>query len=39
MHANLVIRGFVKHPEDWPWSGWSFYEKGEVELIRVDVEE
>jgi putative transposase len=39
MHANPVIRGLVKHPEDWPWSSWSFYEKGETGLIRVDVEE
>ncbi len=39
MHANPVIRGLVKHPEDWPWSSWSFYEKGEVGLVRVDVEE
>jgi putative transposase len=39
MHANPVIRGLVKHPGDWPWSSWSFYEKGEVGLVRVDVEE
>jgi putative transposase len=39
MHANPVIRGLVKHPKDWPWSSWSFYEKGEVGLVRVDVEE
>ena len=39
MHANPVIRGLVKHPEDWPWSSWAFYEKGETGLIRVDVEE
>jgi len=37
--ANPVIRGLVKHPKDWPWSSWSFYEKGEVGLIRVDVAE
>jgi putative transposase len=39
MHANPVIRGLVKHPKDWPWSSWSFYEKREVGLIRMDVEE
>ena len=39
MHANPVIRGLVKQPKDWPWSSWSFYEKGEVGLVRVDVEE
>jgi hypothetical protein len=32
MHANPVLRGLVKHPKDWPWSSWSFYEKGEVGL-------
>jgi hypothetical protein len=30
MHANPVLRGLVKHSKDWPWSSWSFYEKGEV---------
>jgi putative transposase len=39
MHANPVIRGLVKDPKDWPWSGWSFYRKGEPGLLRVDVEE
>jgi putative transposase len=39
MHANPVIRGLVAHPKDWPWSSWAFYEKGEVGLVRVDVEE
>jgi len=39
MHANPVVRGLVNHPKDWPWSSWSFYEKGEEGLIRIDVEE
>jgi putative transposase len=39
MHANPVIRRLVRRPKDWPWSSWSFYEKGEVGLVRVDVEE
>ena len=38
MHANPVIRGWVKHPKDWPWSSWSFHEKSEAGLIRVDAE-
>jgi putative transposase len=38
MHANPVIRGLVKHPQDWPWSSWGFYRKGEAGLLRVDVE-
>ena len=36
MHANPVIRRFVKHPKDWPWSSWGFYTKGESGLIEVD---
>jgi hypothetical protein len=39
MHANPVIRGLVKHPKDWPWSSWAFYQKGEPGLIPMDVEE
>jgi len=38
MHANPVVRGLVKHPKDWPWSSWSFYEKNEPGLIRIDPE-
>lgn len=38
MHANPVIRRLVKHPKDWPWSSWSFHEKGEAGLIRVEAE-
>jgi len=36
MHANPVVRRLVKHPKNWPWSSWSFYEKGEEGLIRID---
>jgi REP-associated tyrosine transposase len=39
MHANPVTRGLVEHPEDWPWSSWSFYRKGERGLVRIDVVE
>jgi putative transposase len=39
MHANPVIRGLVKHPKDWPWSGWSFYVGVERTLVQMDVEE
>jgi putative transposase len=39
MHANPVTRKLVKHPKDWPWSSWSFYEKGEEGLIRMDLVE
>jgi len=36
MHANPVVRRLVKHPKNWPWSSWSFYEKGQEGLIRID---
>ncbi len=36
MHRNPVARRLVAHPEDWPWSSWSFYAKGEVGLIKID---
>ncbi len=36
MHRNPVDRELVQHPQDWPWSSWSFYEKGEPGLIRID---
>ena len=36
MHANPVTRKLVKHPKDWAWSSWSFYEKGEEGLISID---
>ncbi|GAC1617856.1 MAG: hypothetical protein PVS2B2_02260 [Candidatus Acidiferrum sp.] len=36
MHANPVQRKLVVHPQDWPWRSWSYYEKGEHGLIRID---
>src|SRR5260370_1413390 len=36
MHANPVVRGLVKHPQDWPWSSFSFYAKDEVGLLEID---
>ena len=36
MHKNPVTRGLVEHPKDWPWSSWSYYEKGEAGLIPID---
>ena len=37
MHANPVARKLVRHPKNWPWSSWSFYERGEEGLIRIDL--
>ena len=36
MHRNPVDRELVRHPRDWPWSSWSFYEEGEAGLIPID---
>jgi hypothetical protein len=43
MHANLLARKLVKHPRNWPWSSWSFYEsswsfyeKRKEGLIQID---
>jgi hypothetical protein len=35
MHRNPVERKLIRHPQDQPWSGWSFYKKGENGLIRM----
>ena len=37
MHANPVQRGLVEHPQDWVWSSFSYYARGETGLIRMDV--
>ena len=39
MHANPVKRQLVEHPKDWPWSSWSYYQKGEDGLITIDTAE
>jgi len=36
MHRNPVTRRLVRRPQDWPWSSYLFYEKGEVGLIPID---
>jgi hypothetical protein len=38
MHANPVARKLVKHPRDWPWSGWSFHECRVAGVIGMDSE-
>lgn len=35
MHMNPVKEKLVGHPRDWPWSSWTFYEKGEG-LLAMD---
>jgi putative transposase len=36
MHANPITRGLVPHPQDWRWSSFSFYAKGERGLVTID---
>ncbi len=36
MHHNLVKRGLVAHPKDWPWSSYAFYAGRKDSLTRVD---
>lgn len=35
MHMNPVREKLVQHPRDWPWSSWTFYERGEG-LLAMD---
>jgi putative transposase len=36
MHENPVKRGLVKNSAEWIWSSFSFYEKGEAGLVKID---
>lgn len=36
MHLNLVKRGLVVHPKDWPWSSFSFYSRRQPGLVPID---
>ncbi|MGB7435780.1 MAG: transposase [Candidatus Acidiferrum sp.] len=33
MHMNPVRENLVSDPRDWPWSSWTFYERGEGLLV------
>jgi len=35
MHSNPVRERLVQHPDDWPWSSWCFYYRGEG-LLEMD---
>jgi putative transposase len=37
MHRNPVDRELAKHPRDWPWSSWNFYEGNGKGLIPIDI--
>jgi hypothetical protein len=36
MHINPVKRKLVVHPQDWPWSSFSFYAKRDSGLVHID---
>ena len=36
MHDNLVTRGLVAQPGDWPWSSWRFYYAGDASVLAMD---
>jgi putative transposase len=36
MHRNPLQRKLVRHPRDWPWSSWSYYEGKERGWIGMD---
>ena len=36
MHMNPVKRKLVAHPKDWPWSSFSFYERMDPGLVRIN---
>jgi putative transposase len=36
MDANPVKGGLVDRPEDWIWSSYLFYEKGQPGLVEID---
>jgi putative transposase len=35
MHANPVKRGLVANPEDWPWSSYRYYQRGEQGRVKI----
>jgi REP-associated tyrosine transposase len=36
MHMNPVKRKLVVHPQDWPWSSFSFYARRDLGLVVID---
>jgi putative transposase len=36
MHMNPLKRKLAFHPRDWPWSSFSFYERKDSGLVRID---
>ncbi|MES2392672.1 MAG: transposase [Acidobacteriota bacterium] len=36
MHRNPVARGLVQSPEDWPWSSYRHWLKGEQGAVEIE---
>jgi putative transposase len=36
MHTNPVKNGLVERPQDWPWSSFSFYARGQTGILKID---
>ena len=36
MHQNPVVRGLVERPEQWEWSSFKFYARGETGTLKVN---
>jgi putative transposase len=36
LHRNPVKRGLVENPEDWPWSSYRHWLKGEIGQVEIE---
>ena len=36
LHHNLVRRGLVSSPDDWPWSSRRYYYLHDLSVLRMD---
>jgi len=36
MHFNPQSRKLVNHAQQWPWSSWWYYARGETGLVEID---
>ena len=36
IHRNPVKRGLVIRPDEWPWSSYRYYAKGEVGVVEIE---
>jgi putative transposase len=36
IHRNPVHRGLVAQPEDWPWSSYRHYARGETGAVQIE---